>query len=569
MQKDTLEPRWQTHHLPTRYLVDTNPFGPNYQLQMEKVDTQPRRNRRNKVTRRRAASGVAENTKKGYAQTSGSKPQSFRTQQGTGNRSVERSGPASCSTELARVRETETSVTEANTSARSADIVAIPRRSTTAPSDLLKIITPLRWQAWEEELENAGILDKYCDIVYNISHGFPSGVSSTITKTFIPPNHASSRNNPQPIQDYIDKELANGRYSGPFTKDQLESIIGPFRSSPLGAVPKPGTTKIRLVQDLSFPRDDPYQPSVNSEIDSGEFPCEWGSFTDAFLLVARAPPGTQAAVFDVEAAFRRVPMRPEDQPHVIVMWLTQLFVDHCFCFGGASSPGIFGRIADAIVEIFQSWGIKDILKWVDDFVFFRYGNRHRDGSYEYEYGADLIWNIGLKLGWPWAPEKFTPFSTIFSYIGFTWDLDAKAVQVPEKKKEKYLLKISAWTRDYKATLEEVESLSGTLQHVSLAVPEGRSHLPCFWRFKKDFSEGEEPELRPTQDTAICYGRYPMVEDLPLKALLWVNYCSPCETVNTSSLRGCFDVVGYRHYCQRTLVRMETHRGLEGLRKRRC
>jgi hypothetical protein len=293
---------------------------------------------------------------------------------------------------------------------------------------------------------------------------------------------------------YIDTEVTLGRYTGPFSKDDLQSIIGAFRTSPLGAVPKPNSTKMRLVQDLSFPRDNPLHTSVNSEIDSSDFPCEWGSFTDAYLFVARAPPGTEAAVFDVEAAFRRIPMRPSDQPHVVVMWLDKFYVDHCFCFGGSSTPGIFGRIADAVVHIFKRHGVQDILKWVDDFVFFRYGQPQHHGGFSYTYDETLVWALGERLGWPWAPDKHTPFSHIFSYIGFSWDLVAKTIQVPPNKKSKYLLKLAPWVAGFSPSLAEVESLAGTLQHVCQAVPYGRSRLPSFWRFGKTFAKSRSPRF---------------------------------------------------------------------------
>jgi hypothetical protein len=369
-----------------------------------------------------------------------------------------------------------------------------PRITTPECDNLLKIITPLCWQAWEEELRNAGVLDQYQDIIHNLQFSFPSGVTSTPLETFTPRNHTSSLSAPDAILEYINKEVAVGRYTGPFSKDTLESVIGPFRTSPLGAVPKPNSDKIRLVQDLSYPRNDPLHCSVNSEIDSSDFPCKWGSFTDAYLFVARAPPGTQASVFDVEAAFRRIPMRPKDQVHGVVMWMDKFFVDHCFCFGGSSTPGIFGRIADAIVHIFKNHGIEDILKWVDDFIFFRYGKPHSDGSFQYSYSVELIWEIGAKLGWPWAADKHAPFASTFLYIGFSWDLEKKTIQVPEKKKTKYLGKLAEWIEGYAPTLEEVESLAGTLQHVCLAVPEGRSRLPSFWRFKKSFGRSTCPRF---------------------------------------------------------------------------
>jgi hypothetical protein len=246
---------------------------------------------------------------------------------------------------------------------RSVDAVDILLRSILPrQNELLKIITPFRWQAWEEELRNAGILDRFSDIVHNMKTGFPSGVPSILCETYTLRNHMSSLLAPDQIQENIKKELAAGCYSGPFSKSELERLIGYFCTSPLGAVPKPNSDKIQLVQDLSYPRSNAYHTSVNSEINSDDFPCKWGSFSEAYLFIAQAPLGTQAAVFDVEATFRRILMWPEDQVHGIVMWLEDFYIDHCFCFGGSSMPGIFGRIADTIVHIFLHYGVEGILK---------------------------------------------------------------------------------------------------------------------------------------------------------------------------------------------------------------
>ncbi|KAJ7769487.1 hypothetical protein B0H16DRAFT_1229383, partial [Mycena metata] len=59
------------------------------------------------------------------------------------------------------------------------------------------------------------------------------GIHSTITDSFIPSNHSSALSQPTVIQDYINKERAGRRYTGPFSRSRLESLIGPFRTSPL------------------------------------------------------------------------------------------------------------------------------------------------------------------------------------------------------------------------------------------------------------------------------------------------------------------------------------------------
>ncbi|KAJ6563445.1 hypothetical protein B0H10DRAFT_1803408, partial [Mycena sp. CBHHK59/15] len=43
---------------------------------------------------------------------------------------------------------------------------------------------------------------------------------------------------PNVIQDYINAECAGHRYTGPFSRSRLEPLIGPFRTSPLGTVPR-------------------------------------------------------------------------------------------------------------------------------------------------------------------------------------------------------------------------------------------------------------------------------------------------------------------------------------------
>jgi hypothetical protein len=139
---------------------------------------------------------------------------------------------------------------------------------------------------------------------------------------------------------------------------------------------------------------------------------------------------------------------------------------------------------------------------VDDFVFLRSPlSRSSDGTFDFRYSADLIWQIADNLGWPWAPEKFVDFSTTFNYIGFKWDLSAKVVELPEKKKAKYLERISTWTRSSTHTLKEAEIIIGTLNHVSLVIPEGRSHLVSLYRFRGGFKDHGPAELKHKLSTS--------------------------------------------------------------------
>lgn len=351
----------------------------------------------------------------------------------------------------------------------------------------LPIVTPLRWEKWEELLAEAGVLDLFRDVVVGIRDSFHLGISSSILSTFLPLNHKSALDNSDIITAHIEKEHAAGRYSDPYDLDLFEQLFGPFRSSPLGVVFNPNSGKSHLIQDHSFPCNNPNLLSINSEIDSSDFQCDWGTFANCFLLVAKAPPGTQAAVFDVDAAHRHMPIAPEDRFHVTIFWDGKVRIDHAACFGASSSSGIFGRAADGFVAILKFKSIEDIIKWADDFVFFRYPSlTFPDGSFGYRYDASIIWSTAEYVGWPWSVPKFLDFAFEFPYIGFNWDIPQKTVQLPQQKKVKYLARLASWSKGVSVLKHDIEVVIGTLNHCAIIIPTSRTHLPSLYHLSSHF-----------------------------------------------------------------------------------
>lgn len=361
----------------------------------------------------------------------------------------------------------------------------------TFPPDVFPIVTPLLADKWEEALRACGpsVWSRFSDIPRGLRNGFRLGVHSRISSTFMPPNHKSAFDNAEFVSEQIEKEIAAGRYSSPFDPSTLESLFGPFRTSPLGVVFHPVSDKPRLVQDHSFPHNDPSVSSINSEIDPSSFPCDWDLFSDCLLLVARAPPGAEAAVFDVDAAHRRMPVSPKDRLHVCIHWHGKVYVDHCCSFGCSSSSGIFGHCADGMACIYRSNGIQDLVKWADDFVFFRYpirsNNRNR---HVFPYDATLIWDIAEDLGWPWAENKFIDFSSSFPYLGFFWNLVSKTVSLPEDKKSKYLALLAPWTPRASVSRHDCQVLIGTLNHAAIVLDGAPSRLPALYDFSASFHD---------------------------------------------------------------------------------
>ena len=121
--------------------------------------------------------------------------------------------------------------------------------------------TPYRADAWEWALKQAGLIDHFPFILAGFQEGFIVGYLE-IFHVQSPPNSTSLSLYNSEFDDIICKELAKGRYIGPFLAADLVHTIGPFQSSPLSLIPKPRRPgKFRLVQNFPFqPLHHPVSP---------------------------------------------------------------------------------------------------------------------------------------------------------------------------------------------------------------------------------------------------------------------------------------------------------------------
>lgn len=361
-----------------------------------------------------------------------------------------------------------------------------------AANDPRKIVTPFIASNWEAELRNLSLLDEFADIPPGLREGFRIGVTSSVQSVYTPPNHKSATDNPSVITAHIEKEVAAGRYSGPFSFSTLESLIGPFRSAPLGIVAKPSSPgEFRVIQDFSFPHNS-HIPSLNSQINPEDFPCEWGFFSEVVQIIASLPPDAQAATMDLLAAYRCMPIHVDDQPHLVVTWNGQAWVDHCAPFGATSSNGIFGRCGDAKRRILEICFDTKVVKWVDDFLIFRSPVAPTSPlpctqpRLHFSFDIPDILAVAAPLGWVWKESKTRPFASVFDYLGFEWNIPERTVCIPPKKRSKYAAKLSVWLGSTSVSLKETQNVLGTLIHCAPVVPLGRSHIAGLSRFTSNF-----------------------------------------------------------------------------------
>ena len=333
--------------------------------------------------------------------------------------------------------------------------------------------------------------------------GFDMGIKSPPSQTYTPPNHNSALTFLDHVLSHIHNELLLWHYSGPFSRSRLESLIRPFPTSSLSTVPKSvDLPDRRIVQDLSFPRNDPTYSSINDQINIDDFRCDWGTFNEIRVIVRDVLTNSEAATLDVDAAFRCCPITPSQQHNFIIHWNGYYYIDHNAPFGTTSARGVFGRVADAKSAILKSEGLSPSKNWVDNFVFFRFPISITADPPSFSYALDNIYNLAARLGWPWNESKTRPFSLEFKYLGFTWNLHDKTVQIPESKKLRYLSKLELWVPDQKFSKKETESILGTLVHCSLALPDRCSCLPAISWFATSFNHFSSPFVHRTPNLSV-------------------------------------------------------------------
>jgi hypothetical protein len=182
------------------------------------------------------------------------------------------------------------------TSTYAAQVPHVPvliRQTTSVPSAAPTIITPLRERAserdriitpynplaFERALDAANLTHMYPDLVHNLTYGFPLGDVAPITETYTPPNHFSVDEHHAAINEYFYAERDLKRMSGPFSKSEVEEILGPFRTSPIivdvTEGKNGGPVKKRICRHLSYKGAMGF--SVNDCLDSDDYPTRWGT----------------------------------------------------------------------------------------------------------------------------------------------------------------------------------------------------------------------------------------------------------------------------------------------------
>lgn len=339
-----------------------------------------------------------------------------------------------------------------------------PRGTGEVPEEVNIVSTPLVVSEWRRCLSNHPDREFVDYILRGLEEGFRLGFNyAECTPVSAKSNMQSATGRPVVIDNYLAKEVGLGRVVGPLIQDQFPEV----HVSRFGLVPKNHQPdKWRLIVDLSHPAG----ASVNDGIDPELCSLQYTSVAEAVQQVLALGPGAQMAKFDVESAYRNIPVHPEDRRLLGMSWKEQLYVDTALPFGLRSAPKIFSSVADALQWILASQGVSS-LHYLDDFIIFG-----PPDSQKCQLALEKALQICKLLGVPIAVHKTEGPAVVIIFLGIEIDSVKGVIRLPGEKLRRLQREIRLWKGRRTCTKRELLSLIGQLQHACCVVKSGRTFL---------------------------------------------------------------------------------------------
>ena len=332
-------------------------------------------------------------------------------------------------------------------------------------SVLSKISSPLQSEEWAKGLCQHPDKEFSGYIVRGIKEGFKIGfLHQECSCRSAKSNMRSAITNPTVVEEYLMLECKLGRVVGP-----LDPAVYPhIQRNRFGVIPKPHQQgKWRLIVDLSHPEGS----SVNDGIPPELCSLRYVSVDDAVKVILALGKGTELAKFDIQSAYRIVPVHPTDRCLLGMIWNGQLYVDTALPFGLRSAPKIFTAVADALQFIMQKHGVHRIMHYLDDFLLFG-----APGTEQCCQALQLAMDCCTRLGVPIAESKIEGPTERITFLGIELDTEKGELRLPEEKLLRLQREIRRWTSRRSCTKRDLLSLIGQLQHACCVVQPGRTFL---------------------------------------------------------------------------------------------
>ena len=224
---------------------------------------------------------------------------------------------------------------------------------------------------------------------------------------------------------------------------------------------RPG--EFRLIIDLSASMGGSVNEGIGPNLTSLTYP----RVEDAVRFVKAAGPGASMAKLDLKAAYRHVPVHPDDQSLLAIRWGGTTYLDTVSRSAYAPPPSCSLLWPMALLGV---WCVKgspiSFITWMTFFC---------PTSQSQDCGQSLAVAVKLyeDLGFPVAPDKVVGHSTTLTFLGIELDSITMVMRLPKSKLECLKASLCRWLC---TNLAQKRQLQSQLSNAAIVVWPGRTFL---------------------------------------------------------------------------------------------
>ena len=283
-------------------------------------------------------------------------------------------------------------------------------------------------------------------------------------------NAASAHDRGAEVTDAIASWVVQGFVAGPFKKENRPATA---KINGVMCRIKPNGTA-RVILNLSAPKGH----SVNDGINSDDFPTSMSSTSKWLEVLDRAGRHCTMAKIDWAAAYKHVAVRPEDIPLQYFSWLGRDFVELMLVFGGASSAGLYDRLAKTALDLIirlSKFPPNMVIQYLDDVCGAAPQHCTSLARFEKSYKAFAA-DVGIELAPDTDPDKAFSCSTRGVVLGVQYDTVEWTWSIPQEKLARVLQQLRSAVDADTLAQHEIWSLVGRVLHYAPLVPAGRFNI---------------------------------------------------------------------------------------------
>lgn len=358
-----------------------------------------------------------------------------------------------------------------------------------------------RWAAWLSFAYQDLFPSESAEIMLGITHGVDIEFTGARDVNRRRQNHGSALKPGvrEKVAAILFADVAAGKKAGPFDAPPFSFMS----CSPLGAVEKKGKDAIRVIHDLSYPVGG---DSINHSI--VERGMTLGCFDLAADAVRRFGAGCFLIKLDVEAAYKQVPVRPEDWPLLGFTWDDKFYFDRTLPFGLTSSCRKWDLYATALHFFFQfHLNITVVIHYIDDFLFVVQSLEVASAQ------LDMALRLCRTLGMPMSPKKTEGPCTRLVFLGIELDTVTMRARLSDERLADLKSMLLVWVSRDTGSYKEITSLTGILNFACTVVRPGRTYMRRLIAFTTQLTAQHAPRTR----------QYPLSSDVHDDIAWWSHF----------------------------------------------